>query len=638
MKKSVLFSFILVIFLLASLSGVLAAENFSESKMIDNAYTCLNHQIGNKTCEKMTTEELIFSTMATGECQAQLKDKAQKSNDELECWPKDGCDVKTTSQAMMALNLDDKESEIIIDWLNTKRIVPKDMEWFLQIDTENATTCKITYEGNSYNTEILENKKFTNSAGSCLNPTDSGFWLQIQPNCLEKEFEVSCDKRFISSLLFKELGSNTIQVSKETNSEPDGGTSIEKINSFCFSKGISCDYEGTLWATASLGKLDYNLLPFVPYLITAKETNKNIFSQPLLYILTKYDEYKLDIIDRQVNDEYWLSENGKYFATAMALFPFFNTEFTEKTNAIKWLNTVQNKEGCWDEGNIVSNGFLLSSISPNDWGKNGDGGGRGQVTPDNDCISLGYYCDTFIGHRDSPLEGYSCRGASQRCYENNPNEEKSCSKIGGEICQSSERCSISTVSSSDGECCVAATCDIIPDKPQTINECEDAGGSCAQSCSSGEYEDNFYLDSCVDSGSVCCLPEQKKSNYIWLWILFVLIILVVIAIIYKDKIKEQIIKMKSKKKDGDEPDNKNRFNSRTNQYGQRPRRIIPNIQRPGAQRPRRIIPNIQRPGAQRPVQPRRPTSQQRQSLNERPRQKTPEELNDVLRKLKDMSK
>jgi len=633
MKKSVLFGFILVVFLFTSLGGTIAASNFSESDMIDNAYTCLDNRIAEKECKNLAINELIFSTWATGECASELKDAAQTSDDELECWPKGGCDVKTTAQAMLALDINKKDSDKITEWFNEQRIVPKDVEWFLQIDTENASTCTISYSGNSYNTEILENKKFTRNAGSCLTPSDSEYWLKIQPSCFEKEFEVSCEERFVSSLLFKERTKSTIHVSKESSSEPEGGTSIEKINSFCFKEGVACDYEGTLWSTAALEKIDYDILSFIPYLITAKETNKGVFSQPLLYLLTGYDEYKLDILDRQVADKYWQSKDGKYFDTAMALFPFAGVEFTEKTNAIEWLGEAQDEDGCWNEGNIKDMGFLLSSIWPRYWDYDEDSGVV-TTTPDNDCELSGYYCDNIFSRTgEDYLNDYSCVGSAQRCYEAPPVIETCASEYPElDVCNYNEICSSGKKSLNNEVCCEVECVQKEEPLVEEEAECVTLGdGYCTTSCSSGEVEESFYEDSCSEiySGEICCVAEDEKSNYLWLWILLALIILITIAIIYRDKIKEEILKMKSKKDKGDS--NIPERGLQRPMQNMRQRRIIPS-RRP-IQRPQQVQRSGISPVVRKPVQPR-----QAQPATGRPRQKTPEELNDVLRKLKEMSK
>lgn len=635
MKKSVLFSFVLITFLFASLSGVIAVSNVSESTMVNDAYSCLNDRIDEKKCENMAMSELIFSTMATGECEDELRDAAKTSGDELECWPKGGCDIKTTAQAMIALDIEQRDSEKIIEWFNERRIVPKDVEWFLQIDTINASTCTISYSGNSYETEILENKKFTRNAGTCLIPSQSEYWLKIQPSCLEKEFEISCEERFVTSLLFKERTSSTIHVSRESSSEPEGGTSIEKISSFCFKEGVACNYEGTLWSVTALEKIDYDILSFIPYLVTAKETNRGIFSQPLLYILTGYDEYKLDILDRQVADKYWQSRDGKYFDTALALFPFGGVDFEEKTNAIEWLSELQDEDGCWDEGNIKNMGFLLSSIWPRYWDYDDDDDDdpTTPTTPDNDCELSGYYCDSaFARTGEDSLSDYSCLGSAQRCYETAPIIETCASEYPESyICAYNEVCP-SGRKNLDGEVCCEVECQQKETPPaEEESDCALAQGYCASSCASGEVEESFYEDSCSEIyyGDVCCITEEEKSSYLWLWILFALIILITIAIIYRDKIREQILKMKSKK---DEEELGPREGLRRPMQRMRQRRIIPNVrpsQRPlQPQRPG-ISPALQRPAQPRPAQP---------GMQRNPRQKTPEELDDVLRKLKDMSK
>ena len=105
----------LFIFLLIGLPFLLAEDHESVSgdqEKINLAFSCLNEKIEQRTCERLSTEEKIFALMATGECRSELIDDSSNN----ECWPKGGCNVKTTAQAILALgsanyNTNDAESE-----------------------------------------------------------------------------------------------------------------------------------------------------------------------------------------------------------------------------------------------------------------------------------------------------------------------------------------------------------------------------------------------------------------------------------------------------------------------------------------------------------------------------------------------
>jgi len=127
--------------------------------------------------------------------------------------------------------------------------------------------------------------------------------------------------------------------------------------------------------------------------------------------------------------------------------------------------------------------------------------------------------------------------------------------------------------------------------------------------------------STVEGDTPTTKPKKGKA---WVWIIFVLIVLGLVAVLFRDKIRMLIIKMKKSKKDTKKP-----------RYGMGPRPGFPRPPitprgPPRAMPPRRIIPSQQPRGAP----PRRPMPVRKVPQ----KQKTPEELDDVLKKLKEMGK
>ena len=60
--------------------------------------------------------------------------------------------------------------------------------------------CKIKVNDENEKTFTLsENKKFSGSS-SCLTPAVSNYYLAIKESCLDDNFTISCDKKFISTL------------------------------------------------------------------------------------------------------------------------------------------------------------------------------------------------------------------------------------------------------------------------------------------------------------------------------------------------------------------------------------------------------------------------------------------------------
>jgi hypothetical protein len=610
-KRGVLFGkfiFLMTIFLFSMIvfsHAVLAAEN--DTGKVDLAYSCLQNKVADK-CDKLNTEEKIFSLLALHQCK---NDLILDSYGE-QCWPSSNCKIKTTAQAILALhdvgqNTDDAEK-----WLITHNATPSDVEWYLEIESSEATTCTINYESSSatYTINIGEDKKIDKGAGNCLPLATGGWWLRVDPSCYNEDIEVSCDKGFLTTLLFKKkTNSNVYHVSGIIHSESADGTTSEKIDSFCFSAGSTCDYEGSLWAAFVLNSLDYDVSVYLPYLITMRDDYEEFIPESFLFLLTGSSEFQNKLFTTQKND-HWKLSNDEYYDTAMALYPFQYDSPPEKENAQKWLLGKQGADGCWN--GIRDTAFILYSV----WYRN-----LGVEEAENDCGDADYYCMSKVDCEGRVLYDYDCAGAFVCC--DTPKTLETCSELSGERCNSNEQCVGGTShDASDldsGEtCCVGGVCEV----PAQESDCESSGGICrTYECNDGEQES---LDIC-NFGDVCCVKQtqtEEKKSYWYIWVLLLLIFLIVLGIIFKDKLIPLWVKLKTtvlskfSKKKGGGPSPRGPGGPRFP-----PRGGFPN--RPMQPPQRRILPPSQRSvPASRPVQ----------------RTSKPGEIDDVLKKLREMGK
>ncbi len=597
MKKEVfLFSFLIIVLILC-VSFTIAQEDDAgdadnEQSKIDKAYNCLEDKVKDK-CSSLSSEERIFSLLAIKECKDEIISDSQSD----ECWPDSGCRIKTTAQAILALDKANVNTDEAIEWLSSQNATPLDMDWYLQIESSEETTCTVTYSGSSYQIIIGEDKKINSGAGSCLSLSEGGWWLKVSSGCYGREFEIKChDSSFLTNLLFKKTTSSTIHVSEKTTSASAEASTYEKINSFCFAQGGSCEYEGSLWAALVLNYLDKDVSAYLPYLVTMADENAEYLPEAFLYFLT--DEFRIDLLSKQVNDEYWDVSGDKFYDTALALYPF-SDEPQEKTNSKNWLLEVQDNNGCW-QGNIRNTAFILFSVWPKQISEDED---------DIDCEDAGYSCMSGINCQEvggNELD-YSCAGMFVCCDKEQVLE--SCEEQGGEICNSAQNCiGGTTVESSDldyGEtCCIRGRCEEPKDEP----DCEDNFGTCrAYECEEDEETSMTYT---CDYGDVCCVEKTTvEKSYFWIWILLLLIVLVVLGIIFKDKLRTFWFRAKSK------------FGKSKKPPGWKP--APPGFPQSQMRRPmqRRILPPTQRP----PV---------RRAPAKRPKG----EIDDVLKKLKEMGK
>lgn len=597
MKKGVvIFAFFALIFILPFISSLNQTSN-------SEAVACINNKVQEKGCSTFGLDSKIFALLSVGQCEADVL--AADSNDE--CFIPVGansCELKTTSQAVLALDGSGSNTDKYVDWILAQNKTATGIDWLLQIETSEPGSCTLKdLAQNQYQVSTNEDKKLSMSGSTnCLSVDSTGYWLEIKPQCQKEEFEISCDKNFQINLLFRKQLSSTIYVFDESvKSETAGGTEFIKAReSLCFKKGSSCDYEGTLWSALVLKKLGQDVSSYLSYLIAFEEDNENFLPESFLYYLTAEQDFKIELVAKQIGDRYWDEAYDRYYDTSVALMSISSEQGSAKDNAINWLAEVQGDDGCWDSGNVAKTGFLLYSLWPSSFSSDGDGDGD---LPE-DCEALGNYCVSDIECLESggdSLSGFSCPGLSICCNKNKPSQ--TCSELGGEVCDSSQDCDgIPEYEVSDllsGESCCIGSCE----EPEIItqSECAENFGTCKDTgCESGEKEDLSF--SCDDVSQYCCMQKSEKSFW-WLWVLGILIILSVLGILFKDKLKDFYDKLTIKKKPG--------FPPRTGMPQRMPepqRRIIPSQPHHAPQYPRKTIP-------------------ERKS-----------ELDDVLKKLKEMGK
>lgn len=541
MKKR---SLLVVLILALVLPIILAADDATSTdssaidttqENVDKAYTCLESQIDEIGCEELSPTQKIFSLMATGKC---LNNVLSDSKNNL-CWPSDNCDIKTTSQAVLALTRASTSTADAQEWLLAKNDTPEDVDWYLQIESTEESECEIKYStGGKFSIKVKTDKQLSGSAGSCLTLSSGNWWYKISQSCYDVEFSISCDKAFLTNLLFKEKTSSTIHISEKTSSTSAEGTTREKVDSLCLANSGKCDYEGTLWASIALKTAGKDVTSFMPYLITQAPKNTKLIPESFLYILTGYDEFRTAVLQKQKNGKYWDESGNKFYDTSIALFPFKYLSSTEKTDTISWLMEIQESNGCWDGGNVLSNSFLLFSIWPKQ---------VSSADTREDCEAPIGYCMSEVKCEGEVLENYKCSSGTFKCCDT-PEEYSTCREQGGEICTSAQECiggeSVSAADIDSGEeCCIDGRCE----QQEEQTQCEENGGICEySSCSSGKKQTNTY--SC-NSGDVCCVAKSGSSLW-WLWVLIILIILIIIAIIFRNKLRPYWINFISKFRKG----------------------------------------------------------------------------------------
>ena len=546
----------------------------------NNAVACIEKIVQDKTCDILSLEEKTFSLLALQKCESELL----SSSNNYECWPKSSCSIKQTAQSIFALDSVGTSTNPAKTWLLSKTKIPSDMQWYLQIDSNEPTSCTISYSGNSYSVTINEDKTINTHAGDCLRLAQDDYWLRIPSNCYNQEFEISCDNSFKTSTIFKKTSSPIFYISEETTSGSSGSKVTKKINSKCFSLSETCDYEGTLWATLALQKLGEGTSDYVPYLITSADSNSKYLPESFLTMLAG-DSYYDELLAKQISKQYWDASGDKFYDTALAFLALQSKTSEEKTSSINWILDNQESDGCWD--NFRNTAFIIYSLWP--------------IKASTDtCDSSGGYCMPEVDCEGNVLSA-TCSGIQVCCSK--PAQLETCSVMGGKICSSDEICSGTKVTASNTNDCCTGSCKSTSSTTEK-SECELKGGTCSSFCGSSEEEKNYE---CLVFGDVCCF-SKSSSNYWYLWVLGILIILTLIAIFFRDKLKFYWIRFISKFGKSSKPPSE--FPTSPSE----PRRI-------GGIPRRRIIPGSSSRPPSKPI-PQKPRT----------------ELDEVLKKLKDIGK
>ncbi|MBI2628510.1 hypothetical protein HYW74_00310 [Candidatus Pacearchaeota archaeon] len=664
-KRGIILSIVILSSLIALVNLVSADENQTQ---LDKAYQCIKNKVA-EDCSQLTIEEEMFSLLGLGDyknCKSSFLDNSLSlNNDQQQCWPKASCKVKDTAIAILALQRAGANTDKARDWLLNQSKVASDLVWYLQIESSQATTCNIKYDNANHNVNIQENKKPASGAGNCLSVSENGYWLKLSPSCLEKEYTISCDKDFTTTLLYKTQDSPTIHVSQNINSEVAQGEAVEKVAYKCFREGTSCTYEGGLWASTALYVLGIDTDPYIPYLASFAEDKKTLFPETFLYILTGSDEYLSVILGTSFKGDFWkVTANGKFYDTALALLSLQSQETPETTSAKEYLlnGKTQNADGCWN--NLRDTGFLLYSGWPpitqegptrcDDDSDCASGrkcienqcrtqGGGDECSRDSDCEEneecVGDICvqrpitDCTVQNKYCvpinkcespavPFEDLTGCYATQVCCSQDITPSESCLDNSGIICANDEECPsgkrIFGTSDSENECCNVACVEIDQEEDESTCEASGSAFSCKSSCSSEESQIDTLT--CELSVQKCCqLKPKSGGSYLWIWLLLGAIILVIIAIIFREKIKIFIFKTKSGFRKGPAP------------RETRPPFFPPRPPRPGMPgmipRPRPFFP-----------QPQRPSPVATRSQIQTARSAKDKEFEETLKKLKEMSK
>src|SRR3989338_1275945 len=506
----------------------------------NKGYQCLESKIDAQS--KLSFEQAIFAGLAVGKGKndkiLNTVKENKKSNEA--CWPAGGCRLKESAQVALYYNRIGESTEDIVKWIESKSGTATGLKWYLEIDIleHTAGECTVGYDDVKKQVQILNDMKIGSGAASgCFAPSTSGYWLQLSDSCVDKSYEITCNRDFLTTLLYEKRNGGTIYVSPETHNAAQDARTTEKIEAKCFKTGSECDYEGSLWATMALSRLGKDMSSYVPYLQALEDENLKNFPSAFIYFIQPAQEQYGKITEQQKPGKFWEvlgSPYKKYYDTSLAILALDRSSAvrTEVEQAKNYLASSQLKDGCWNSRDtIIDTAFILFSA----WPKGISGG----VTPGGGTTSFCSSIQTASCETDKSacqaaggkeLTIYTCLKANEFCCSVKV-PAKTCADQKGALCKPDEECLAETLDSSDAGICCSAQC---AKKAEPIT-CP-ATAECKSACGGDEEEQEGATCS---NGEVCCALKENggEKNNTWIIILIILIAIVVILIIFRSKIQ-----------------------------------------------------------------------------------------------------
>ena len=410
-----------------SINTSISSVNTENLKGVEKAYACLKNQLGDNCASASSEEQAVFSLLAVAydsSLQSSCKSALMNFNNGNCFAPTSSgsCDLKSTAQAIIGLNYVGSNTDNYVKYLKDKRKLTKNLLWYLEIDANEETTCKIKVnDGNEKSLKMSADKKITGSS-SCLSSAENGYFLQISSTCFDDNFTISCDKDFITTLLYKKDASSTspYHLSSKTHSAPLSGSTNEKVNAYCFASSSTCDYQGSLWASLALAKLGEDVSDYLPYLSSEYDTaeNKKYFPSAFLYMLTNEDDYYIEVTEKQKQNKYWQEQESSginYYDTALALLSLQDLSLEQSDNSKEYLLQIQDSSGCWHANNVKDTSFILYAGWPKEPVLSQT------TTARSNCKDFGYSCtaseECILSDK---LTNFYCSGLSSVCCKTAP--------------------------------------------------------------------------------------------------------------------------------------------------------------------------------------------------------------------------
>ncbi len=539
--------------LIISLTSSVYAQNQSK---VDNAYRFLENEVkkGWGTPEENSLAILALRNFDSALAR-QGADNLISNSQNGECWPKDGCEVKETAQALVALGELGRDTSKIENWLEDQQILAEQGgEWLLQLEVVPNGTCSISYifsEEERVDTVLVNEDRTVMLDRPSFCFEDAGFWLRLKSACNEKEFLVTCsDGNYLVNLLLRT--DNKLLVFPETKNT----AATVLIKNKCFPsqpKGTKCDYDATQWASYALN-LKQKELQTLAFLENEADANKPL-SYAFMYLIKQDLDFANKLVKEQNRAGFW--DTDRFFRTAISVLALDGSFQENVTKAEDWLLANQNSDFSWGTQKKRDTSAVLWGAFPRSGcGNNICESSLGETVTScpADCrTSTQQFCDSY---------GYECcesvkvKSGAETFSDLFCPEGKVCAEdceVGAEICTDGvDNDEDGRKDCADPDCLGNAKCesrelscnDFFDNDGDALADCNDADcctdnacigkGTCiaeVEVCTDGIDNDNNGFIDCEDtacsSSDIC-----KKTAPTWLWIVLIVLLVAIIAALF----------------------------------------------------------------------------------------------------------
>ncbi|MEK6956142.1 MAG: hypothetical protein AABW52_05760 [Nanoarchaeota archaeon] len=470
----------------------------TEETGLANSYQWLYDTITNRTVND--ADEAIAIIALLGESSGELGglvDELKKRESDTHCWPKDGCRVKDTALATLALSLSGQDVTEETKWLKESKISMGNRgEWWIVLKSNVNGTCTTTYNTKTKNFDLQDDIIKQARGQYHIN------LLDIDPNInrvVTPKISVDCSTMpsVVIALIYKP-DTNTFFIQ-----ESQSVTNTDLIiNNACYPvsrRTNSCDFESTAFATWALLELqtedNRENLGTTIYLESAVKQGDSIQLALLNRILLKLSNVQgsfLELLAQQQKQQDG-SFNNDVYATALSLLGLQGTDKTDNiARAADYLTRRVSKDGSWNR-DVRNTAYALLALHGIDLGRREvkalDTTGRREI------------CGNSIDDNQNGIED---------CGEQSCSDDQSCKCVNNKH---------------DGD-----------------EEGIDCGGNCGNKCAEQPADTGTTgctLNSDCNSGESCqsgiCItnndntnvtePTPEEGSSFWIWLLVILFIL-----------------------------------------------------------------------------------------------------------------